>query len=192
MGADARHRQWLDARSGAPANRSPRRSPGSSNASTKRGLIAFDPEDEAQRNRAIRACVEASLEDLDADELARLCELAVLPEDENVPLDVVEALWAETGGLDEDDADDLVQRFDALSLLQSLDRGARTLRLHDNMIWYLRDRIGAEGLSRRPCGDGAGDPRALRRGMGEASRRPDLWLAVSDPASSRRRTGREG
>jgi hypothetical protein len=31
------------------------------------------------------------------------------------------------------------------SLLQSLDLGARTLRLHDNMIWYLRDRIGPEG-----------------------------------------------
>jgi hypothetical protein len=33
----------------------------------------------------------------------------------------------------------------SLSLLQSLDLGARTLRLHDNMIWYLRDRIGPEG-----------------------------------------------
>jgi hypothetical protein len=29
-----------------------------------RGLTAFDPHDEPQRNRAIRACVEASLEDL--------------------------------------------------------------------------------------------------------------------------------
>jgi hypothetical protein len=29
--------------------------------------------------------------------------------------------------------------------LQSLDLGARTLRLHDNIIWYLRDKIGAEG-----------------------------------------------
>src|SRR5262249_55185747 len=36
-------------------------------------------------------------------------------------------------------------RLDELSLLQSLDLGARTLRLHDNIIWYLRDKIGAEG-----------------------------------------------
>jgi TIR domain/NB-ARC domain len=99
----------------------------------KRGLTAFDPKDEAQRNRAIRACVEASLEDLDPSELARLCELAIFPEDEIVPLNVVEALWAEAGGVDEDDADQLVERFDKLSLLQGLDRRARTLWLHDNM-----------------------------------------------------------
>ena len=36
---------------------------------TTRGLTAFDPKDETQRNRAIRACVETSLEDLTDDEL---------------------------------------------------------------------------------------------------------------------------
>ncbi len=110
-----------------------------------RGLTGFDPKDEQQRNRAIRACVEASLQDLVPDELARFGELAVLPEDEAVPLDVVAALWREAGGLDADDADDLIGRLHGRSLLQSLDLGARTLRLHDNMVWYLRDRIGAEG-----------------------------------------------
>ena len=80
------------------------------------------------------------------DEASRFAELAVLPEDEDVPLAVIEALWAETGRLDEDDADDLVMRLDGLSLLQSLDLGTRTLRLHDNMLWYLRDKLGADGL----------------------------------------------
>jgi hypothetical protein len=42
---------------------------------------------------------------------ARLGELAVLPKDEDVPLEVIAALWAETGGLDLDEADDLVRRF---------------------------------------------------------------------------------
>jgi WD40 repeat protein len=110
-----------------------------------RGLTAFDPKDEVQRNLTIRACVEASLEDLDEDELARLGELAILPEDEEVPLEVIEALWMQTGGLDEDQVDDLIRRFHGLSLLQSLDLGARTLRLHDNMISYLRKRIGPDG-----------------------------------------------
>jgi hypothetical protein len=105
----------------------------------------FDPKDETQRNRAIRLCIAASVEDLDAAEAMRFGELAILPEDEDVPLSVIEALWAETGGVDEDGADDLVGRLDALSLLQSLDLGARTLRLHDNIIWYLRDKIAAEG-----------------------------------------------
>ena len=48
----------------------------------------------------------------------------------------------ETGDWDEDQSEDLVQGLNSLSLLQSLDLRTRTLRLHDNMIWYLRDRIG--------------------------------------------------
>jgi hypothetical protein len=63
----------------------------------------------------------------------------ILPEEEDAPLDVVTGLWAETGGLDEDQSEELVQRLHALSLLQRLNLRARTLRLHDNMIWYLRD-----------------------------------------------------
>jgi len=89
--------------------------------------------------------VEASLEDLSASDSARFSELSVLPEDEDVPLHIVGALWAETGDLDEDETDDLVQHFHSLSLFQNLDLGARTMRLHDNMLWYLRDRIGPEG-----------------------------------------------
>jgi hypothetical protein len=111
----------------------------------KDGPFVFDPKDETQRNRAIRLCIAASVEDLDAAEAMRFGELAILPEDEDVPLSVIEALWAETGGVDEDETDDLVRRLDALSLLQSLDLGARTLRLHDNIIWYLRDKVAAEG-----------------------------------------------
>jgi WD40 repeat protein len=109
----------------------------------KRGLTGFDAREEKQRDRAIEICIEASLEDLDIRERARFTELAVLPEDENVPLSVVKDLWAEAAGLDEDDTDDLVGRLDELSLLQNLNLGARTLRLHDNMSWYLRHRAGA-------------------------------------------------
>ena len=109
------------------------------------GLTAFDPKNEQQRNRAIRACVEASLQDLEESEQDRLGDLAILPEDQNVPLDIATALWFETGGLDADGAESLAERLHDLSLLQSLDLGVRTLRLHDNMIWYLRDRLGPEG-----------------------------------------------
>jgi hypothetical protein len=111
----------------------------------KDGPFVFDPKVEPQRNTAIRLCIAASVEDLDAAEATRFGELAVLPEDENVPLSVIEALWAETGGVDDDGTDDLVRRLDVLSLLQSLDLGARTLRLHDNILWHLRDKIAAEG-----------------------------------------------
>jgi hypothetical protein len=112
----------------------------------KRGLTAFDPTDEKERNRAIRACVDASLDDLGNAERARFRELAILPEDQDVTLAVIAGLWAETGALDEDQSEELVERLRALSLLQALDLGARTLRLHDNMTWYLRESLGKEGL----------------------------------------------
>jgi WD40 repeat protein len=110
------------------------------------GPFVFDPRNETRRTKAIRICIEASMQDLAEDEASRFAELAVLPEDEGVPLAVVEALWAQTGRLDEDDSDDLVMRLDSLSLLQTLDLGNRTLRLHDNMLWYLRDKLGTKGL----------------------------------------------
>jgi WD40 repeat protein len=109
-----------------------------------RGLTAFDPKDETQRNRAIRACVEASLQDEKPEDLNRFCELAILPEDEDVPLAAVGALWAETENLTKDQSVDLIRRFYARSLLQYLDLRARTCRLHDNMLFYLRQRIGSE------------------------------------------------
>ena len=138
------------------------------------GPFVFDPRNETQRNKAIRLCIEASIQDLGVDEASRFAELAVLPEDEDVPLAVIEALWAQTGRLDEDDADDLVMRLGGLSLLQSLDLRRRTLRLHDNMLWYLRDRLGAEGLKAAH----AAMVRAIRAKCGgvwnTASARPDL------------------
>jgi hypothetical protein len=111
----------------------------------KDGPFVFNAKDETQRNRAIRLCIDASVEDLDASEEIRLDELAVLPEDEWVPLGIVESLWGETGQFDEDDTEDLLRRLDELSLLQNLKLGERTLRLHDNILWYLRDRVGAAG-----------------------------------------------
>jgi hypothetical protein len=134
----------------------------------KRGLTGFDPTNERERNRAIRACVEASLEDLSADELARFGEFAILPEDQDVPLTVVAGLWAETGALDEDQSEELVQRFHALSLLQGLDLSARTLRLHDNMIWFLRESLGAEGCSAAHA--------AMLRAIGAACK--GIWAAL--------------
>src|SRR4051794_4386227 len=113
-------------------------------ALNKRGLTGFDPKNAEQRDQAIGICIEASLDELDDGERARFSELAVLPEDENVPLNVIEALWAEIASFDADDTDDLVRRLNGLSLLQNLDLGAKTLRLHDNMTWYLRNHAGSD------------------------------------------------
>src|SRR4029077_19194787 len=91
--------------------------------------------------------------------------------DQDVPLAVVAGLWAETGALDEDQSEVLFQRFRALSLLQGLDLGARTLRLHDNMIWYLRESLGAEGRRAAHA--------AMIRAIGAACK--GIWAAL--PAS---------
>jgi WD40 repeat protein len=146
------------------------------------GLTAFDP-DEAQdetlggetlRNRAIRICVEASLKDETPDNLARFCELAVLPAGEDVPLSAVEALWSETGKLKGTRSVDLVQRFHSRSLVQrlNLDLGARTVRLHDNVLWYLRDRIGPGGCRSAHA--------AMVRAIGSACARKWETLPPSD------------
>jgi len=112
----------------------------------KHRLTGFDPADEVERNRAVGAGVAASLEDLSEEDLARFEELAILPEDEAVPIDVIEDLWARTGEFDEDDADELLRRLRDTSLLQDLDLRARTLQLHDNMVWLLQARMGEARL----------------------------------------------
>jgi hypothetical protein len=45
----------------------------------KDGPFVFDPKDEPQRNTAIRLCIAASVENLDAAEATRVGELAILP-----------------------------------------------------------------------------------------------------------------
>ncbi|MBK5927476.1 hypothetical protein CCR87_09080 [Rhodobaculum claviforme] len=109
----------------------------------RRGLTAFDPRDADARNRAIGLCVDASLEDLTDAERARFTELAILPEDTDTPIAITAALWAQTGGLDDIEGEDLLDRLADLSLLQRLDLGRQTVRLHDNMKWLLGDRLGA-------------------------------------------------
>ena len=123
---------------------------------------------------------------------ARFGELAILPEDEDVPLRVIEALWVKTGGVDEDQTDDLVRRLDALSLLQSLDLGARTLRLHDNIIWYCATRSATNGCRAAHAAMVQAIGARLRGGLGDAAARGCLRLAVPDPSPPRGGPGRGG
>ena len=72
-----------------------------------------------------------SLDLLAADERARFAELAVFPEDVELPLRTVELLWSHTAGLDDFDTEELRRRLASLSLLLDLDLATRTFRLHD-------------------------------------------------------------
>ncbi len=103
----------------------------------RRGLTAFDARDAGDRGQAVAGTLGVSLDMLSEDQRARFAELAVFPEDVDVPLAAVETLWAATGGLDDLDAEDLCQTLFRLSLLLTLDLAARRLRLHDVVRAYL-------------------------------------------------------
>ena len=113
-----------------------------------KGLTAFDARNEAERANAIAKTIGVSLDLLDENERARFAELAVFPEDVDVPLGVVVRLWSETGQLDEIDTEDLLQRLQNLSLLLSLDLDRRTFRFHDTVRHFLQEQAGKDALRR--------------------------------------------
>jgi hypothetical protein len=104
---------------------------------TRKGVLAFDPAQSAvERDQAVAATVEASLELLDADERQRYMELAIFPQDVPIPLARAAELWQLTSGLASDVAEELItSRLDPLSLLD-YDGESETLHLHDMLRRY--------------------------------------------------------
>ena len=102
------------------------------------GLTAFDVDDETAREKAVGRTLGVSLGRLLEDERQLFLELAVFPEDIDVPVSVLERFWGPgTGSVRK-----LCRRFHDLSLLLRFDRTAKTLRLHDVVRQYL---IGEHG-----------------------------------------------
>jgi hypothetical protein len=100
-----------------------------------------------QRARAVRATIEASTRPLAHDGATRLAELAVFAEDENVPLDLVEALWSQTAGLDRTKSRALWLHLERLSLVSLRPDAGRSLSMHDVVRDFLRGELGAAYLS---------------------------------------------
>ncbi len=127
-----------------------------------------------------------SLDLLTPDEQARLEELAVFPEDVNLPVATVARLWGETASLDEFDAEELCNRFFDLSLLLAYDLTAQTIRLHDVVRAYLRGRIGRERLRELDGvlveAHGYADPAAM------PPEEPYLWRHLALHLAGARRT----
>ena len=88
-----------------------------------------------------------SLDLLNESERARFAELAVFPEDVDVPLGVVSRFWNETGGSMSSTQKTFLQRLQSLSLLLSLDLDRRTFRFHDTVRHFLQDQAGKNGLA---------------------------------------------
>ena len=107
-------------------------------------LDASDPD---QRNEAVRATIEASVELLALADRERLAELGVFAEDESVPVPLIAALWHATGGLDLTSSRTLCARLADLALLTPAPL-AGTVTMHDVVRDYLREKIGTAHLMR--------------------------------------------
>ncbi|MET0650284.1 MAG: TIR domain-containing protein [Pyrinomonadaceae bacterium] len=132
----------------------------------RRGLTFFDARDAASREQAVAQTLGISFERLSAADRARYGELAVFPEDVDIPLAALEKLWRLTGGLDDLDTEELCDRLHRLSLLLRFDPTTRTVRLHDVIRAYLIQQQG-QGLAplhgrlldaHRPAGNGEDAP----------------------------------
>ena len=117
----------------------------------KRGLTNFDLSDERAREAAVESTVRASLDYLvneigkgrsaDVFSELRYFELAVFPEDFDIPISTVAQLWSLSAGLDEIDSRDLLHALSSLALTQSFDLRHKSVKLHDVLRKYVREQL---------------------------------------------------
>jgi WD40 repeat protein len=122
----------------------------------RKKLTVFDRNDEGAREAAVESTIRASVDYL-VEEIGRsknpsvynsqrYDELAVFPEDVEVPISTIARLWGRVAEVDEIEARDLLKHFYSLALLQALDLKRGTVRLHDVMRKYLTQKQAAEAL----------------------------------------------
>jgi hypothetical protein len=102
------------------------------------GISAFNLEHQEGRHAAVDRTIALSLRLLSSEEQARYAELAVFPEDVDVPLATVTRYWQATGALSDFKAQKLCGKLARLSLLLGYDLAAKTIRLHDVVRSYLQ------------------------------------------------------
>ncbi len=100
------------------------------------GVTAFDLGDGTERGRAVAGTLHVSLRCLKDEERRCFLDLAVFPEDVDIPFDMLERLWGKPA------VGKLCRRFRDLSLLLRFERAAKTIRLHDVVRQYLIDECG--------------------------------------------------
>src|SRR5205823_8220754 len=95
------------------------------------------------REAAVSATLRVSFDLLQKEQYARYQELAVFPEDVDIPLVTLQKLWGATGGLDDFDTEELCRTLYRHSLLLNFNLATRTIRLHDVIRGYLQKAVGA-------------------------------------------------
>lgn len=110
------------------------------------GTIAFDQE--GGRQRALGISLERSLNRLDEVERERFLDLAIFPEDVEIPWAELARLWRSRHAWSEARMRQELIRLADLSLLQGLDLGKGAVRLHDLIRAHLRT-MGGDDLKAR-------------------------------------------
>jgi len=107
----------------------------------KRSFCDLKVNTEEDRNQAIGLSLELSLEQL-GEWRERYLELAIFPDDTNIPFEALGKLWYQTASLDEFDCDDALLAIERFSLFDSYDPDPdnQTVRLHDVVRHYLLER----------------------------------------------------
>ena len=131
----------------------------------RKGVLAFDPARETiERDQAVRATVEASLDLLSADERQCYAELAIFPQDVPVPLACAAELWQLTAGLSADEAEALIaSRLEPLSLLD-YNGATAAVYLHDVLRSYLCTALDDRASLHRRLAEHWGDRPANKQG----------------------------
>jgi hypothetical protein len=104
------------------------------------GLTAFDKENPESRSQAVEATLAVSLKALNEEEYARYYELAIFPEDVDIPIKVLEQLWDKTGNLSSFRVKRLCTKLYSMSLLMTYDTRNSFIKLHDVVGEYLRNK----------------------------------------------------
>jgi len=138
-----------------------------------KGPVAFDPARPADRSQAVAATIGASLALLGAADQQRYFDLAIFPEDVDIPLDVLGLLWPGRR------AETLCEELAGLGLAVDfrLDEPGARLVLHDVVRAYLRTCRNADEnvqVHRRLAGASAG--------LLPAGDEPVSWWLLPDDA----------
>ena len=125
--------------------RLPHRGPQQLDALTEASEQQLDVSDPEQRNKTVRATIQASTTLLSPDGRERFAELAVFAEDETIPVTLAASLWQATGGLDEMASRALCARLEDLALVTLVRGSGGAVTMHD----VIRDFLSAElGIAR--------------------------------------------
>ncbi|MGW5261948.1 NB-ARC domain-containing protein, partial [Microbispora sp. NPDC004025] len=115
------------------------------------GPTALDVTDSGQRETAVKATIDYSLEALPADGRERFLELGIFAEDVDIPLEVVALLWRQTAGLALEQTQRLCEELVGLSLvsLRWAESQQQIVVLHDVVRSFIRseDGLGAQRLA---------------------------------------------